>query len=312
MSSSSFNNLIVSLTELGERRGQREKAAAKIIKDALSIEQIDYITQSFLAKIPNTINASLTADGKAIPCLGSSLVSGEIDNKACISSSFGKINDKQAIVFNPVSLGLCLQSYKSIPALAISRDSVVDLIMANKISGVVEVKAEAFESQNILVGNLKNPKAIIFAHYDSIVGSGAVDNAGSVQVIFDALTQNRSLIKNNLFVFAGCEEESISSIDGGYGFQVFDLKYKDLMNSAKEIIVIDGVGIGSPSLVNHHQDWVLPIKRIYQIDKKVFWMQNNQSLVMKYYHTVLDTLDNLDTRFIGEATELLLSRIDDI
>ena len=133
------------------------------------------------------------------------------------------------IVFNPASLGICLQAYKDITTLSVNRDSIAKLVMANEIKGEVIVQEKEFTSQNIIVGNITNPKRIVFAHYDSIIGSGAIDNASSVETIYQTIVSNKSLLETNLFVFAGCEEESISSPIGCFGFDVFDKEYLNIM-----------------------------------------------------------------------------------
>ncbi|MEI6462840.1 MAG: M28 family peptidase [bacterium] len=310
MNNNQFSNFLNNLVSISPRRGLNENLAAKLIHDYLSKIGVKFILQEFKVKIPVTKSAELFVDNLSIPCLGASFSSGEISKDTKVLNAFGAKSENSMIIFNPISEGICLQSYKETPSVAISRDNVVKIVMGNKISGKVEVEELEFTSQNILVGNILNPESIVFAHYDSLVGQGAVDNAAAVDVIMQTITNHPDLISNNLFVFIGSEEESITSHDGLYGFEVFDQKYSNIINSSKEILVLDGVGISSPKFVNDHIDWVFGISRIEKVQNKVIWMQNDQSLVMKYYHSDLDTLENLDPKYTDQAVALLKSRLN--
>jgi len=305
MTTQNLCNFIQELTSIAPRRGINENKAADIIKNYLYKENIQFKIQEFTTVIPEFIKAELFADGESIPCIGSSFMSGKFDNNSKILNAFGAKSEGSMIVFNPASLGVCLQSYKDSPSLSINRDSVVKLIMATEIKGEVNVQEKEFTSQNILVGNLINPTKIVFAHYDSIIGSGAIDNASSVDVLYQTIISNKSLLDKNLFVFVGSEEESFSSHIGCYGFDVFDKEYSNIMNSALELLVLDGVGVSTPAFVNNHIDWVFTVSRVDEIKSKIFWMQNDQSLVMKYYHSELDTLDKLNQEYINQAKDLL-------
>lgn len=301
--------LLEELVKISPRRGKKEKLGADIIKKYFEKEGVDYITQDFETVIPNFTKAELNVDGEEIPCLGASFVSGKITNKARLSIPYylEGIEPEQMIQFSPVCESACLNNFQNFPSVAISRDSFVKVLMGSKISGEVIVEKETYGSHNILVGNITNPHKIVFAHYDSLVGSGAVDNGAAVQVIFDTIVCNRDLLKKNLFVFAGSEEESFDAKDGGWGFEIFDREYKKIMDSCEEIIVLDGVGVTKPNYTKENVDWVLPIGRVDEIADKIKWMQNDQSVVMRYYHSEVDVLENLKERYIDEARELLES-----
>ncbi|MCA9302203.1 hypothetical protein H6802_00340 [Candidatus Nomurabacteria bacterium] len=304
-----FTDFLIELTNISPRRGINEQKAAQSIKKYLTEAGVDFTTQEFETIIPDIKKAELYADGEKIPCLGASFVSGHIDNKATIVNATGPNVQNPMIIFNPVSLGVCLQQFKKYPAVTINRDSVIQLIMANNIKGEVIVEDFKFISQNILVGNTSNPENIVFAHYDSLIG-GALDNGGAVDVLYQLITDDKNLLINNLFVFIGSEEESTSSEDGLWGFNIFDKKYHELLLSCKKVIVLDGVGIGKPKFVSNHIDWVFGVDRdMDKISPKVLWMQNDQTIVMKYYHSDLDTISILKTEHLNEAKELLLSEI---
>ena len=304
-----YTKLLKELTSIAPRRGKGEQKACKTIENHLEQDKISYTIQTFTTKIPVTKKAQLYADGEKIPCLASSFINGKIDKKSPILNSIDAKSDGPAIVFHPVSKGICMQTYKNFPCLSVNRDSVAKLIMAREITGEVEVDSQDFESANIIVGNLVNPSKIVFAHYDSIIGAGAIDNAGSVDVVYQVLSENKDLLDSHLFVFVGSEEESISSNFGLYGFEIFGQKYGALLEIAEEIIVLDGVGVGTPFFTSDHIDWVFEVSNMPDLAKKTVWMLNNQSLVMQYYHSDLDTLDKLDHRFLDEAKTLLLEQL---
>lgn len=204
-------DLLKELVKISPRRGKNEQMAASIIRSSLEKEGIEYKSQLFTTEIPIEVKAELVADGENIPCLASSFVSGQISSRAPIVNFYGAEGLAEAIHFNPVSHGICLQGYSSYPSVAINRDDVVRLLLAKEYHGVVEVESRTFDSENIIVGNTKNPEIVIIVHYDSIIGSGAIDNGAAVQTMYNLITEQSFLLSKCLFLFAGSEEESISS-----------------------------------------------------------------------------------------------------
>lgn len=309
MGKENFSKLLTELILISPRRGKNEPIAADLIKQFLNKENIPFEIQEFPASVPVTIKTELLVDGKNIPCLGTSFVSGNITNNVSIQESYEKTGAQEMIIYNPIAKGICAQSLKEIPALAVNVEYVDILKNSRNISGRVEVEAEEFLSQNILVGNKVNPKKIIFAHYDSIVGAGALDNAAAVDVLYQTIVSNKSLLNDYLFVFAGIEEESISNHDGYYGFEIFDKKYAYLMDSAEEIVILDGVGVSEPYWTHENIDWVFGIPRLSEIEHKTVLMENDQSIVRQYYHSPLDTIDIINQKHIDEARDLLISKL---
>ena len=309
MEEKKFSNLLVSLVSISPRRGKKESLAGELIKQFLSEENVPFVVQRFQASVPVTKKAELYADNVSIPCLGTSFVSGDITNNVSIQEPYEKTGAKEMIIYNPLSKGICAQSLKEVPTLAVNIEYVDILKKSKNISGKVEVEEEEFPTQNIMVGNIINPKKIIFAHYDSIVGAGALDNAAAVDVLYQTILSDRSLLNDYLFVFAGCEEESISNHDGYYGFEMFDNEYRSIMDSTEEIIIIDGVGVSEPYWTHENIDWVFGIPRLSEIESKAILMENTQSIVRQYYHSPLDTLDILDNKYIDQAREFLISKL---
>ncbi len=305
-----FSELLKELTSISPRKGEGEKKAAETIKSHLKANGIVFVEHKFTIKIPVIIKKELYADGEEIPCLCSSFVSGKFDKSSKVYNTYSFDSDKPSIVFSPVSEGVCLQEQKKVPVIAINRDSAVKLMLSKEVKGEVIVEQMEYDTENILVGNVKNPKTIIFAHYDSVVGSGAIDNAGSVDVIYKVLKSKSELLVQNLFVFAGAEESSISNPDGFWGFEMFDKEYSNLLDQTGKILALDGVGMTKSSITKENTDWVFWIKRSDEVNNKVYWMLNDQSQVMKYYHTKLDTLDKLEPKFLDDAVELVIKFLE--
>jgi hypothetical protein len=77
------------------------------------------------------------------------------------------------------------------------------------VKGRVEVEKGRHHTHDILVGNITSPRALVFAHYDSI-GPGVIDNASGVAVMLALLTQEAELLQEVLFVFSANEEYRIN------------------------------------------------------------------------------------------------------
>ena len=77
---------------------------------------------------------------------------------------------------------------------------MIKICKAKKIDGEIRVSKETRNIEDILVGNIKNPKHIIFAHYDSIE-IGAIDNASGVAFSLSILIKNKEILKESLLFF---------------------------------------------------------------------------------------------------------------
>jgi len=305
--------LLTKLTDLGPRVGDKEIQSAKIIEEFLTTSKIPYITQPFQVEIPFCTQATLTADNEQIQCIGSSQKSGPIPDSKYLISHFGYIGEKDppyAIAYSPITDNICTAYYFNCPCVTISRKDIVKIVMADKVAGQVTVEKKPINSENILVGNTHNPKTITFAHYDSIIGEGAVDNAGSVITIFNTISQNPNLLTDNLFVFSGNEEMVYDKVHScGYGFRIFEKDYEQQLQKASQIIVLDGIGISKPELTQRNLQWVFRVNILEQIKHKTYWMLNNQSLVMQYFHTHQDTKTLIQKKYVDQAEKLLISKL---
>ena len=200
-------NFIKKFLTFSPREGKNETRAGQYLTGLLDQAKINYSLQQFTLTIPQTVKAELTADGNNIPCEPLCFTSGEINSKDNILSSLTHTEKNFPFIgFNPYCPGISAtgRAIKH-PALAIARDNLPIIFQAKKIKGRVKVIPAKHQSQNILAGNLTNPKNLVFTHYDSVY-SGAVDNASGVAVTLKLIFDQSKLLKTTLFVLSGNEE----------------------------------------------------------------------------------------------------------
>lgn len=306
-----YQKLIKQLTDIGPRYAEKEIQAAQLIENWLSLLKIKFITQSFYSEVPVCEKANLKADGHEIKCLGSTMLSGKILSGDYLVSHFSNSGTTPYnIAYSPITDSISVVDHYQVPSVTISRKDVIKIIMAKNVKGEVKVKKTKINSENILVGNINNPRNIVFAHFDSIIGRGAVDNAGSVAIMMNCLANNQDLLKTTLFNFSGNEEIAYDSYKlSGYGFRVFEKQYGNLLKRANKIIVMDGLGVGKPSFTQNSLNWVLQVKMFDKIREKVFWLLNDQTQVLQYFHTLKDNDDILKLDYLLAAEELLKQKI---
>jgi len=122
------------------------------------------------------------------------------------------------------------------------------------------------------------------------------------------LVNNPKLLETTLFNFSGNEEMAYDDYKlSGYGFRVFESQYGPLLEKAAKIIVMDGLGVGQPSFSQNGLDWVLQVKMLDKIRTKVFWLQNDQSFVLKYFHTFDDKIELIKKEYLL-AVEVMLNQ----
>lgn len=285
-------SIIFELCKFSPRQGENEQKSAQLIKGFLNKTNISYQIQPFSTQIPIITKAELFLDNKSISCLGSCFNGGTITSQTQVE--FGEVSDYVETI-----------NFTDNPSVRISRINKDQLQNATKISGQVVVEKFSFQSQNIMVGNLANPQKIVFTHYDSL-GGGAIDNAGGVAVCIQLLTDNVSLLVDNLFVFAGNEELSYETPDyWGKGYREFENQYSNLLESTKEIIIVDGIGVTNPVIIKEDLDEVFPVKNLLNLSPKITWISSDQSEVLKCYHCAEDTPDKLNLKFLEESQSLL-------
>lgn len=308
-------SIINSLTVFTERQGDSIALAGDVIASVLTKNNIVYTEDYFKIKTPIG-QASLIADGVSIDCLSCSFNSGTIESKAALLSSAissGLNFETPNINFNPFCDIISRANFYAAPAIAVAKKDVKTILNAEKVSGTVTVKMHENEVCHILVGNNKNPRSIVFAHYDSI-GTGALDNASGVAVCLATLIESPELLKTTLFVFDPCEELSLDKPTyWGYGFRMLEEKYPALFEKAEKLIPVDCVGNG-PVHLSADPDILrlaFPVKRFDEFKNKMVTMYSDIEGLMRVYHSAADTADKLSETYLREAAEKLKAMLAD-
>ncbi len=303
-------SIIKQLTTFENRIGRAEADVCKYLCRVLESLGIDFSIQKSASWTPQFNNASLKADGKKVKCLPCGLVSGEINDSAnlisSLTSSQNFINTAN-INFNPKSDAICLCNFYFAPALAISRQDATKIMKAKKIEGRLEVTKRKYTARNILIGNTKNPKNIIFAHYDAYF-KGAIDNASGVGVVVELISKNPGLLDQNLFVLAGNEELSYDyPVYWGRGFREFKRENPGLLEQSKSIYVVDCVGDIRPSLICEPKlaKLAFPIGNFPKILSKTNIISGDFDSLMKVYHGPDDQIGLLKKRYLDATNRLL-------
>lgn len=299
--------------------GRQQKnvlAAERYITAELRRNGVPYITSKFMVETP-LCTATLSVDDKNIECRGTSFVGGVIDSKSAVLSSTipSRFNlENPNINFNPYSDSISCVNFYFAPAIAIARKDVPKIVLGKNIKGKVSVKKVQTLVSHILVGNIKNPKNIIFAHYDSIL-TGALDNASGVAVSLFLAIQQKELLKDSLFVFDPCEELSFDKPTyWGYGFRVFEKKFSKLMKGAKKIIPLDCVGNGPVTIDSDPKILYLafPIKNFEALKKKMITLYSSLPGLMRVYHSASDKPSILKEKYLLEAAIKLTTLLKNI
>lgn len=307
-------SFIRDLLEFSPRQGKNEVKAAGLIISLLDKFGANYLVQTFGTKVPLIKRAELTADGKKIECKGCSFVSGEIENKDYLISNLTPSScflEYPNINFNPKCKTISLDNFYFAPAVTIKTSDLSKVAKAKKVKGKVQVLPFAYESANILVGNIKDPKNILFAHYDS-VEKGATDNASGVAVLMDLIISHPETLKGSLYVFSGNEELSYDKPTyWGYGFRAFEKEYYSIMAAAGEIMAVDCVGNGKTNVScdPHLIKLAFPISNIDKWSGKISVVFGDFDKLMSVYHSNNDDIKELKAVYLNEAVELLALKL---
>jgi len=298
------------------RLAHNEQKAARFIEKFLRKQSIPFKIQKFKTAVPICTKAFLIVDGRRIKCKGSTFVSGKILGNKHIVDSWKDRNEYPDYNINYTSYAsdvISVVDFYNYPAIAVRKSDVKRLVRARNVYGEVRVKKTRYVSRNILVGNLRNPKFLAFAHYDCVGNGGAVDNASGVGAMMDVIVNHRELLDSTLFVFSGCEELSYAKkCYGGFGFRVFEKKYPGLIERCAKIIVFDGVGIGKPHITQDKEIlWLtFPVKSHKKISRKVYLIEcADARVIRRIYHSDSDTPEKLKKRHLVAASDMMLSHV---
>ena len=306
--------IIKKLCSFGERQLENEKKAYELITFLLKNKNIKFTNLSFTTKIPLWEKYSLFADGKKIKCLPTGLKSGKINSNSNLISSRAGIEDclyLKNINFNPSCSSISKARFYYAPAIAINRGDVLKVCKSKKIEGVLKVKKINHKTNSILVGNLKNPKNIIFSHFDSIE-IGAIDNASGTALCLNLCLENIKLLKNNLFVFDSNEEISYDEpISWGYGYREFEKKYLNLLKKCENIFVVDCIGHSNLKVFDSLEiiKLAFPIKNINTFSKKIKILSGDINKLMEVYQSPIDKPNLIKGKYLDEVKSYLENKI---
>lgn len=303
-----FNDIkfIKQILSFSPRQGVRELLVAEFIENFLSEKDIAFEEQIFETAFPDCKKAEIRADGKILACKGTCFVGGKIASKShlisSLTSSQNFINTEN-INFNPKSKFLSLSNYYFAPSVCIENSSLSKIISANKVTAEVKISKIEHQSKNILVGNIGDPKVIVFSHFDS-VEMGAVDNASGIAIMMRAIMENPKLLEENLFVFAGNEELSYDEpVYWGHGYREFEKKYTKLLRGASRLIVIDSVGNGKAVVSKDSglQKLAFPIKKLKEFSEKIALIYGDLDRLMEVYHSDGDNISQIKPEHLDSA-----------
>ena len=282
-------NLANELCEHAPRMWEAEKEAAEVIKRELDEKGVEYQVQPYGVVYPRFKEYSLEVDGEEVDCLPAGLKSGKIESKTVIDNLHvsGRDFEEPNINFNPVSEGLSKPTFYPAPALTVSRKAVPKILEADKIEGRLEVEREQHNSENIIIGETKDPERLIFTHYDSWWGA-FLDNALSVSLLIHLAPELD--LENDCVVFAGSEEFSDEEIYWCYGYRKFEEEYFEAVKNADNITVVDTVGRGETQVADNEE--LIREGLVLNYDgyiEKTEMLIGDFDRIMEIYHSPLDT-----------------------
>jgi hypothetical protein len=309
-----MEKIIKKLVSLETRQGTQADKAAEYLIAILKKSKTPFAVKTYRVDMPVWKKFSLKADERDIPCLPTGFTSGNVDGVSAITSSLISSRyflDTPHLNFNPKCPTISRANFSSAPSLAVSRDSLKELFTAKEIEGTIVVQKKKIKTYQILVGNTRNPKNILFSHFDSI-GCGAVDNATGTAVMMELVITHPELLKKNLFVFDGNEEISYDHpVYWGRGYRNFEKKYNKIFKNTQQIIVVDCIGYDKTQILHGKSQrdiarLAFPIKNIETYSSKIRLVTSDYDKLMTVYHSDLDNGDIIRTKYMQEALNIVL------
>ena len=306
--------IVKQLVAFSPRQLEGETKTVAYLRAELDKAQIPYKLQEFEIELPKYTH-ELLADGQLIGGMPCALESGEIIDKQAVHNTLLDPNycDEANINFNPVCAGHSLATFYHAPAIAVNHQELEKFLQAKDIKGSVSVERVPHKTANILVGNVTQPKRIIFAHIDSIQ-MGAVDNASGVAVSLNLIKEQPHLLNENLIIFSACEELSFAKpYYWGFGYRVFEQEYETVMAQAQEILVIDSVGQTEAQVYDNTKLELMrlafPIEHMDEWQERIKVIAGDLDTLMTVYHSDLDDLTQVDEPHLRQAQELVVKRL---
>ena len=308
-----MKEIIKKLISFGTRQDTQAYRAYTYISKLLAEKNIPFATETYEVDLPNWKKATLTADNTKIPCLPTGLTSGTITNGYAIISSLISSRyflETPHINFNPRCTTISRANFSKAPSIAVSRNSLATIFKARKVNAKITVTKKKTNTYQILVGNKKNPKTILFSHFDSI-GTGAVDNATGTALMLDKIIKEPTTLENNLFVFDGNEELSYDfPTYWGKGYRNFEQKYARQLHTANKNVVVDCIGYAPTEIYSAKNaasiiNLAFPIKNIADLATKTYLITSDYDSLMNVYHSDKDNGRNIKEPFLRQAYERL-------
>jgi len=301
-------DIIKDLEKFSPRNNEESlKNIYKYIKENLEKVGIDFFDQYFKVSIPFDEGSYIILDnGEKIIGKANSFVSGYFEEKNIYSSQ----NINQEINIPHINYNQYYDVFSGVifydfPVINIKKSDLIKVINSEEIKVYVNIKRKLIKTENILVGNIENPKNIIFTHFDTIF-NGALDNSSGTATLLYGIINNKINIKEDLIVFSGCEELSYDRpYYWGYGYRVFEYEYKEILEKSKKIIVYDMFGHSKPTLTKEYIKEAFPIMSEYLYEKSILISESNNDWI-KFYHSDADTIDKINEYYIEEGLKLLL------
>ncbi len=300
------------LTRLGTRQGKMADKALGYLCRTLRASKVDFVIESFSTCIPMFKKAELVIDEKRIGCVGCGLTSGRIPTTSTASSlvSSRLMIDTPVIYCNAKCPVPSPTNFSFAPAIGVSPAILKRLVSAKSSRASLVVKKQKTIGHYLLVGNMKDPKTLVFSHYDSL-GPGAVDNASGTAIALSAAAElnRKGDLGSTLFVFDGNEEVSYDyPTYWGHGYREFEKRYSKLLKKAERIIVADCVGQGKSAFIKdpHIVNLAFPLKGIHDLKGKISILSGNFEKLMAVYHSELDLSTQISGVDLERARKLLV------
>ena len=296
-----IRKIITSLCSFPERQLEGEKKASVFIEGVLRKYDVLFSTLSFNTSIPKFKKYFLKADGLDIDCLPTGLVSGSIQNFS-----------ENSINFNSKCRAISRANFYFKPSLAVKEKDFPVISKAKNLRGELEIEKINHKTKSFLVGNLKNPRRIIFTHFDSIE-MGAIDNASGTAVCLNLCVEEKHILKENLFVFDSNEELSYDEpIYWGHGYREFERQYLSLLEKCESILVVDCVGYSKEVIYKDSRIMkaAFPIKNMRRFSEKIKVYSGDFDELMKVYHSKIDVPKLLKDELLQRDRNKILEELE--
>ncbi len=319
MTGAGIRDVAARLVRLGERQHRTLEAAFAVIADVLAAQAVNFRVEPIATVTPAWRDSVLRVNGRLVPAKPTGLVSGTVTGKdSLVSSLIGSrfLLDQPNLNFNPRNLqntSISAGNFYFAPSFAVGTSTVRKILAAKTVSGTLAVRKQRGTAKQILIGNLRAPRRIVFTHYDSI-GPGAIDNASGVATVFGTIARFPTVLDSSLFVIDPNEELSYDRPTyWGHGYREFERRHGRLLSGCERVYSVDCVGNGRPTVAQDPRITylALPLKRSREWERKTFHVFGDIDQLMTVYHSDADTTAQLSAKRLEQTTDLLVRALSD-